>query len=472
MRHKKLALYGGGAVLVAAGAWYWFAHHSSKVQFQTAKVERGTVRSSISATGNLNPVVTVQVGSLVSGNIQALYADFNTKVKKGQLVALIDPQAYQARVDQARASVENARASVLNAQAMLQKVGADIASAEANVANLRANLTRTQSAVQDAKVKLQRRQDLGKQGILSREDLDTAQATYDQAIAQQQAAEAQVNAGLRQVEAAKAQRDVADAQLRSAQAQVKQTTASLAQAEVDLEHTKILAPVDGTVIARKMDVGQTVAASFQAPTIFEIAQDLTKMQVDTNVDEADIGKVKVGQNAAFTVDAHPGQTFRGAVTQIRQAPINVQNVITYDVVVAVNNEDLKLLPGMTANVKVLVDREDNALRIPNAALRYKPSESLLTSADSVHAASPAAQGSRRQQQPQPVVWVLGADGKPRSVQIKTGISDGNMTVIESGDLKEGDQIIVGEIGTGGRSSSSRGGQKGPTGGGGRRGPGF
>ena len=326
-------------------------------------------------------------------------------------------------------------------------------------------LLRAQGIFIGRAVSLQRRQDLGKQGILSKEDLDTAQATYDQAVAQLQAAQAQVDAGMRQVQAVKAQENVAEAQLRAAQAQVRQTQASLEQAQVDLEHTRILAPVDGTVIARRMDVGQTVAASFQAPTIFEIAQDLTKMQVDTNVDEADIGKVQVGQPAMFTVDAHPGEMFRGSVSQIRQAPINVQNVITYDVVVGVNNQDMKLLPGMTANVKVMVDRIDNALRIPNAALRFKPSEASATTNDSVHAAGggPGARGGSggwkggRQQQAQPVIWVLGSDGKPRAVQVKTGISDGNMTVIESGDLREGDQVIVGEQGkTSGRSGSKGG----------------
>jgi HlyD family secretion protein len=224
--------------------------------------------------------------ALCQGNIKELYADYNTKVKKGQVIAVIDPQMFQARVDQARASQENARAAVLNAQAMLQKVDADISGAQANVANLRANVVRAKSAVVDAKAKLERRLDLGKQGILSREELDTAQAVYDQAVAQQQAAEAQVDAAERQVQATRAQRAVAEAQLQSAQAQVKQSAASLAQAEFDLRHTRIVAPVDGIVISRSMDVGQTVAASFQAPTIFEIAQDLTNMQVETSVDEA------------------------------------------------------------------------------------------------------------------------------------------------------------------------------------------
>lgn len=458
MKRKRLALYGGGAVLAIGGAWFWYAHGSAKPQFQTATVDRGTVRSSISATGAINAVVTVQVGSLVSGNIKTLYADFNTKVKKGQLLAEIDPQMFQARVDQARAALDNSRAAVLNAQANVEKVDADIASAQANVVTLKANYARAVSAVQDSKVKLQRREDLGKQGILSREDLDTAKATYDQAVAQQQAAQAQVDAGQRQVEAVRAQRDVARAQLRSAQATVKQTTASLEQALVDLEHTRILAPVDGTVIARKMDVGQTVAASFQAPTIFEIAQDLTNMQVETSVDEADIGKVAVGQPAQFNVDAYPTQEFRGRVSQIRRSPVNVQNVVTYTVVIGVPNPDLKLFPGMTANVKVLVDKADGVLRIPNSALRYRPTETLLNQNPSVHAAG-------QKKQVDQAVWVLGKDGKPRAIPVKLGISDGRVTAIQAGDLHEGDQVITGETG-GGKSSGQK--ATGPR----MRGPGF
>lgn len=446
MSRQRMTLYGGALALLAVGGWWWYSHQAVRFHFQTAKVERGTVRSSISATGSANAVVKVQVGSLVSGNIKELYADFNTKVKKGQVIALIDPQMFQARVDQARASQENARAAVLNAKAMLEKVDADISSAEANAANLRANAVRARSAVADAKNKLERRLELG-QAILSREDLDTAQATYDQAVAQEQAAEAQVQAGERQVQATRAQRAVAEAQLRSAEAQVKQAAAAVAQAEFDLQHTRIVAPVDGTVISRNMDVGQTVAASFQAPTIFEIAQDLTHMQVETSVDEADIGRVKVGQPVTFTVDSHPGETFRGNVTQIRQAPINVQNVITYTVVVNAPNPDLKLFPGMTANVKIMVDEVRNALQVPNAALRYRPSDALLSTGGTVQAAGQNGRGRAGGHNSEAVIWVLGLDGKPRPVTVRTGISDGRMTAIESGDLREGDRVITAETGT-------------------------
>ncbi len=437
MTTKKLATVAGGAVLVLAAGWWWYGHGSQAVQFRTSPVERGDIRSSISATGNTNAVVTVQVGSLVSGNIEALYADFNTKVKKGQLVAEIDPQMFQARVDQAKANLDAARAAVMNAQASRQKVEADIAAAQANVANQKANLAKAKSGVQDAKVKLDRRAQLTKEGVLSREDLETAQATYDQAVALQDAAQAQVDASQKQVLSTLAQREVAAAQIRSAEAEVKQMSAALEQAQTDLDHTRIVAPVDGTVVARSMDVGQTVAASFQAPTIFQIAQDLTKMQVDTNVDEADVGRVAMGQPVTFTVDAYPNQVFRGAVSQIRKAPINVQNVVTYDVVVAVANPDLKLFPGMTANVKVLTDTVENALKVPNAALRYRPPETALSASSSVHAAGPGRQ--------QPTVWVLGQDGRPRAVQVKLGITDGSYTQVQSGDLHDGDKVIVSDV---------------------------
>jgi len=248
---------------------------------------------------------------------------------------------------------------------------------------------------------------------------------------------AQLDAANHQVQSAQATYQLAKTQLASAQAQVAQAQASLAQSQLDLDHTKIIAPVDGTVIARQMDVGQTVAASFQAPTIFQIAQDLTKMQVDTNVDEADVGQVKMGQPARFTVDAYPGTTFQGAVTQIREAPINVQNVITYDVVVGVPNPDLKLFPGMTANVKILTNEAQDALKIPNAALRFRPAD--LPAPTSVHAAG------RKQRADGTTVWVLGQDGKPRPVNVTLGISDGLYTAVSAGDLKPGDKVITASL---------------------------
>jgi HlyD family secretion protein len=459
MARKKMVLIGTAALVLAGGSWMLLHGHDT-TQYQTAPVERGNILSSISATGNANAVVTVLVGSQVSGNIKALHADFNSKVTKGQLIAEIDPQVFQARVDQAKAALDSARSAVSNAQAGVAKAAADVASSRAAAANQNAQVVKAQAAVNDAKSKAAARATLFKEGIMSKEDSDTAQTTYDEAVAEVNATKAQVDASQSAIQAVMAQKTAAETQLRSAQAQVAQAQANLVQANLDLEHTRITAPVDGTVIARNMDVGQTVAASFQAPTIFSIAQDLTKMQVDTNVDEADVGQVKLGQQATFTVDAYPTRTFTGTVSQIRQAPINVQNVVTYDVVVAVPNPDQKLLPGMTASVKIATAEADDVLKIPNAALRYKPANVTFKAPTSVHAAGPRKQPDGR------MIWVLGKDGKPKAVRVQLGISDGNFTGVTSGQLQEGDQVIVSASGGNAKAASS-GSAPGM-----RRGPGF
>jgi HlyD family secretion protein len=406
------------------GAWA-FLRGENDLRYRTSPVTRGDLAYTVSATGAPNAVVTVQVGSQVSGNIMALYADFNTKVTKGQVVARIDPEIFQAKVDQAAATLNASRSAVVNAQAQIEKNKADVANAQAAVANAKANVVKAQSAVTDAKTKLDRRLTLVSEGILSKEDGETAQSTSDQAVAALDAANSQVVASQDSVTAAQAQVRVAETQLSSAQAQVKQAQAALVQAQADLAHTYITAPVDGVVVARNIDVGQTVAASLQAPTLFQIAEDLTKMQVDTNVSEADVGRVQVGMPATFTVDAYPGTVFNGAVNSIRKAPINVQNVVTYDVVIAVSNLDLKLFPGMTANVKILVEEHPNVLRVPNAALRYRPAD----------APAGRTRGNAKQ------VWI-DAQNKPRAVPVTLGITDGAYTEITGGDLKAGDQVIL------------------------------
>jgi HlyD family secretion protein len=449
MKAHKTWWIAAAAITAASvlGAWGVFGGHGD-VQYRTAPVERGDVAYSVSASGNLNAVVNVQVGSQVSGNIMALYADFNTKVTKGQLVARIDPQIYQAKADQAQASLNSARSAVGTAQANLQKSIAEVSSAEAAVANARAEVDKANAGVQISKVSYDRLAALATQGVVSRQDRDNSQLTYQTAVGQLAAANAQVKAAQDNVAAAKAQVDVSRAGVASAQAQVNQDIAALKQAQADLNYTYIYAPVDGTVVSRQVDVGQTVAASLQAPTLFQIAQDLTKMQVDTNVSEADVGRVAVGQPTAFTVDAYPGRTFHGQVSSIRKAPINVQNVITYDVVITAANPDLKLFPGMTANVNVLVARHDDVLKVPNAALRYHPAEQAVSKSAKKGPARHAASGSQ-------VIYVLdqGKD-KPRPVQIQTGLSDGTYTEITSGGLKPGDQVITAALSGKGDSSST------------------
>ncbi|MCU1274296.1 MAG: Efflux transporter, family, subunit precursor, partial [Bryobacterales bacterium] len=353
------------------------------------------------------------------------------------------------------------RAALFNAQANIQKSIADIANAEANVLVAKDNTQKARLAAVDAQSKLGRRIQLANEGVLSKEDRETAQATYDQAVSGQSAAAGQEQAAQQSLNATKAAQQIAHAQEAAALAQVKQATASLEQAQIDLANTYIKAPVDGTVVSRQVNVGQTVAASLSAPTLFEIAQDLTKMQVDTNVDEADIGRVQMGQNATFTVDAYPNRVFRGVVTAVRKAPINTQNVITYDAVIGVSNNDLKLFPGMTANVKILVDHRDNVLKIPNAALRYKPAESGGNQ-------KPGGTHNRRGAATAQAVWVLGQDGKPQPAQVQLGIGDGTWTEVRSGNLNEGQPVVLSALTK--DESSARAAS--PFGGASRRGPGF
>jgi HlyD family secretion protein len=351
--------------------------------YQIATVTRGPITQAVTATGTLNPVVNVQVGSQVSGNIAKLLVDFNSQVKAGEVVAQIDPALFQATVTQAEG---------------------DLASAQAALELARLNAKRTQ--------------ELFAHKTSSQADLDQAMANLHQA-----------------------------------EANVKIKQGALDKAKTDLEHCTITSPIDGVVISRNVDVGQTVAASLQAPVIFQIANDLTKMQIDANVAEADVGTVQVGQDVDFTVDAFPAQTFRGKVVQVRNAPITVQNVVTYDTVIGVNNPDLKLKPGMTANVAIIVAQKDNVLQLKNAALRYRPAEAAAgemgaprsAGGGSALRAPTGAQRSpgRERRSSERTVYAL-SGGRPQPVQIKTGISDGVVTEAIEG-LKEGDRVVTGEL---------------------------
>jgi HlyD family secretion protein len=357
---------------------------SGAANYQTATVTHGPLTQAVTATGTLNPVVNVQVGSQVSGNIAKLFADFNSQVKAGDVVAQIDPALFQATVTQTEG---------------------DLASAQAALELAKLNATRTQQ--------------LFTQKISSQQDLDQAMANLHQA-----------------------------------EANVKIKQGALDKAKADLDHCTITSPIDGVVISRSVDVGQTVAASLQAPIIFMIANDLTKMQIDSNVAEADVGVIAIDQNVDFTVDAFPTQTFHGKVTQVRNAPITVQNVVTYDTVIGVSNPDLKLKPGMTANVSILIAHRDNVLQIKNAALRYRPADATPTEARSTSASSPSgprSSGGRERRSGERTVYVL-SGGRPKPMQIKTGISDGISTEVLEG-LKEGDRVVTVEL-TSTASSSS------------------
>ena len=354
--------------LIGAGAWYWWTAGPPPVHYKTALVDRGPITAIVTATGTVNPVVSVQVGSQVSGKVNQLMADFNSIVTKGQALARIDQQPFNARVSQARASLKSGRGNLAKAK---------------NMANQR-------------KLELGRMAALRPQQFVSQADLDLAATSF---------------------------RD-AQAQVEIAQAQVDQAVATLASAELDLGYTTIYSPVNGIVVSRNVDVGQTVAASFQTPTLFVIAQDLTQMQVNANVSESDIGGVAEGKPSSFRVDAYPKQFFEGTVTQVRNAPINVQNVVTYDVVITVDNRGLKLKPGMTANVTIVTAKQENPLRVPNGALRFR---------------MPGVPVDRKITQ----VWVMDESKQVRQVATTSGIADSLFTEITEGTLKEGDTVILG-----------------------------
>ena len=463
MQRKTVVIVVSVACVAAGlGAWAIFGG-AAGVQYRTASVEHGDINVTISSTGNPNAVVTVQVGTQVSGVVVALFADFNSKVTKGQLIARIDPAPFQAKVDQATANLDAAKAAVANAQAVVQQALAGIQSANSSLAAAQANVVKAQAVTDDAKVKVDRRVIMVGQGADSKEDMETAQTTYKSAVADHNALVAQQHAVEDSVKVAQAQLNVAHSLVAANQSQVKQFTAALQSSQLDLDHTSITAPVNGVVVSRNVDVGQTVAASLSAPTLFLIAQDLTKMQVDTNVSEADVGRVQVGQPASFTVDAYPGQVFTGGVIQIRKAPINVANVITYDAVIGVSNPDMKLFPGMTANVKILVNQRPNVMKVLNAALRYHPATETV--------ATVASKGGRKGAAPEKAVWVLDTNNKPQRVVVTTGESDGTYTEITQGDLKDGDRVITAALAkaAAAAAASSPGTQSGSKGG---KGPGF
>jgi HlyD family secretion protein len=390
---RRRLLWAGGAIVVlaAAAAAYWLVGGETPPNYVVQTVARGPVIRIVTATGTINPTTTVQVGTYVSGVIQEIHCDFNTQVKKGQLCAKIDPRTYKSVVEVNRA---------------------DLATAKAQLVKDRANLAYTRQTYE-------RNATLLKRGIVSQDVHDQSKNAYDQA-------QAQIELDL---------------------AAIKQREAALETAIVNLGYTDIVSPVDGTVISRNVTIGQTVAASFQTPTLFLIATDLTSMQVDTNISESDIGRVKQGDRATFTVEAFPGRTFEGEVTQVRQAPQTIQNVVTYNAVVTADNPERLLKPGMTATLRIVTDRRDDVVRVPEAALRYVPGGARTRAGarnerDRAEAGADATRGH---------VWVL-ADGAPKRVSVRTGLSDDNFVEIVEGNLSAGDQIIVGERGEAGRQN--------------------
>ncbi|TAK51630.1 MAG: HlyD family efflux transporter periplasmic adaptor subunit [Betaproteobacteria bacterium] len=486
---------------VGAAGWYWYGQRngSGEVKYRLGKVERGPIQAVVVASGTLNAVTTVQVGSQISGQVKEIFADFNTPVKQDQIIARIDPATFELSVSRARADLDAANSAVAVARSAL--------------AAQQAELGRVRVQLADALRDLERKQSLVAKNYLSPAELDRARTLYDATREQQKAVEAQIRVNLAQVE--------------SAQAAVKQRQALLQQAQVDLGRTVIRAPVDGTVILRNIDAGQTVAASLQAPVLFTIAKDLRDMQVEAAIDEADVGRLRVGQAASFTVDAFPRRNFSGEIRQVRKSPQTVQNVVSYVVVISAANPDLSLLPGMTANVRVVVDSRDSVLKVANAALRFRPAGAAETRPAAQAAPVQQAGGAAAQQFRQRLLedlkpdasqkaklesilddvrqkmaqvrdlakeadrrkqleriraesrariadilnpeqkavyerllgelggrasaaatgrlWVPGDTGQPKAVEVRTGLSDGSSTELMSGPLQEGDSVILGVL---------------------------
>jgi HlyD family secretion protein len=436
---------------VALFAIFFWGEKADASDYLTGKAERGDVAITVSATGTVQAVTTVLVGSQASGTVAWLGADFNTQVKRGQVIARLDSTTFQAQI-------ENARASVANAEASVQAATTEITNQNANIQAAKANheVARVQS--DDAASLANRYKDL--HDVLPGRDIESAQA-------QASVAAGRVAQAAAQVAQAEAARQTSSARLEQAKAQLAQARAQLEQAQANLSHTVITSPIDGVVVSRDVDVGQTVAASLSAPTLFTIANDLTKMQVLASIDEADVGQIREGIKANFTVDAFPGQEFSGQVSQVRLNAQNLQNVVTYTAVVEVSNPELKLRPGMTANITFPVEQRENVLTVPNAALRFKPelsekeqqklrddmqarreqraaerqpSENRERTGER-DAQSPVAGNRQRQGQ---MVWVL-LDGKkiePRFV--RTGLTNGRVTEIVAGSIQEGETIVIGK----------------------------
>jgi len=435
-KHKRRIIGGLAVVAVAGGAllaWRLIWKKSDgTVKYETAVAERGSLSAQVTASGTLSPLVTVQVGSQVSGRILELKADFNSRVEKGQVIARIDPQLFQTEVAKARANYNSARAQVTRA--------------EAEAAQANRNYDRTSS--------------LGEQQLVARAEVDASLAALQ----------------------------TAQASVAAARAQLSQAKAAVEQAGTNLALTTIVSPIGGIVISRNVDVGQTVAASLQAPTLFTIAEDLAKMEVHTSVAEADVGRLTAGMSVEFSVDAHPSERFKGKVKEVRYSPQTIQNVVTYDAVVSVDNGELKLRPGMTADVTFLLEQRDAVVLVPNAALRFRPPQKVLDeigwkppdergpgvragggvrkrgggerSADA--GGEPGARGEKggRERASRRLVWKLAQGGAPAPAMIEIGISDGKMTEVVSG-LGEGETVIVGVVGA--EQSPSQQGGGGPGG---------
>jgi HlyD family secretion protein len=416
-QHKKLYLVGAAVLIVLVAGWSYARSRANDPKFTTSEVRTGNITASVQATGTINALTTVPVGSYVSGTVEYIFADYNTRVHSGQVLAQLDPAIYEAQVTQARGNLQNAEANLVTLAANVQVDEANLAKAESNVKYEQATAKRSL--------------DLFQSGIVSADSNDLTQSSLGQSKADVQAAQAQV--------------DQAKAQLNQARSQVTSMQGALKAAETSLKYTTIISPIDGTVVARNVDVGQSVAATLQAPQVFTVAQDLTRMQVYAAIDESDTGNIKVGAPVTFQVDAFPNQQFHGRVSTVRLNPTTVQNVVTYNTVIDFSNPDEKLLPGETAYVTIPTGHAQNAVLIPNPALTFKPSmtpkeqQALYKQYNISREASTTHLGGWQ------VVWKLGPDKKQLiPVAVQTGITDYNNTQLIQGDVRDGDVLVIAE----------------------------
>ncbi|MBL8566769.1 MAG: efflux RND transporter periplasmic adaptor subunit [Hyphomicrobiaceae bacterium] len=430
------------AFAVPVAAFFAFANlgqnHAAPHRYLTAPVDVGSIRTTLAATGSIQAVVTARVGSQLSGQIEDVLVDFNDSVKKGQTMARLDSRNLKAKVRAAEAALQVAKAKVTITRAALTKMEAELARSESGVDYAHARVKGARAKAENAKLTFERKSALVAKGVVGQAQLGDIEVFSSTSEADLLAAEAELEAAEGAIRSTNASREMAAADLALAEAAVKQAAAALEQAETDLSHTEIRATIDGTVIGRDIEIGQTVAATLEAPTLFLIAQDLRQLEVYARIDEADIGHIAVGQRATFTVDAFPGRTFTASVAQLRKAPSVVQNVVTYTVVLATENPDLKLLPGMTAVLQIVVDEAANVARIPNAALRYQPPKEFASNADRVLRDDAKSRGAG----PSSVVWVLSEGGEPKPVAVRTGLSDAVSTEVTAGMLAAGRQVIV------------------------------
>lgn len=453
---RRVWLWLIGILLVAGTAgfvlWKPTGGNASDQAYRLGAVDRGPITASVRATGTLNPVTTVLVGSQLSGQVVEILADYNTPVKEGQVVARLYAEQIKSRRDAALADLAQARADLDTKRAQIDKARSALQRSEAQANDLAAQSDRTQAQLTEAQRNLDRQRELTTRAVGTQTALEQAGTQVDIQKANLVSAEAQIASNKAETEGLKADLALAEAGVKSAEAIILQRQAKLRDIEIDLARTDIKSPVEGVVVKRDIELGQTVAASLSAPTLFTIAQDLREIDIYANIDEADVGRLKDGQKVSFTVNAYPNRTFEGSVRMVRLSAQTVQNVVTYTAVIGVRNLDQALLPGMTANLQIVTDEREDVLRIPNAALRYRPT--IAVPSAEPRAIAPNGQSPRRRARSQDAetqadegssgrIYRVGPDGNPQAVHVRLGVTDGAYTEIVRGDVQEGAAIIIG-----------------------------